>query len=101
MATWKDITPPPSPLPPKLPPPEPAEDDPTKPLLKRGEKHKEKFEDDIDRRKEARGYMVVLACNLLSCWALCRRGPLAAHESRDSPPKPSAAPTAAGTCGAA
>ena len=70
MATWKDITPPASPKKKKwkdIPPPEPA-DDAQKPLLKRGEKHKEKFEDDVDRRKEARGYMIVLACNLLSCW---------------------------------
>ena len=75
MATWKDITPPASPKKKPLPPPPEPIDEAEKPLLKRGEKHKEKFEDDVDRRKEARGYMVVLACNLLSCWALCRRAP--------------------------
>ena len=74
MATWKDITPPPSPMkkPPKL-------DDPDKLLIKRGEKHKEKFEDDAEKRAEARGYMVIMACNLTSCWALsmCARSRVA------------------------
>ena len=97
MATWKDITPPASPKKAPLPPP-PEPIDENKPLLKRGEKHKEKFEDDSDRRKEARGYMIVLACNLLSCWALCRqRAPPA--KGRE-PGLTRAPPGGAGTCGA-
>eukprot|EP00316_Scyphosphaera_apsteinii_P004876 CAMPEP_0119340704 /NCGR_PEP_ID=MMETSP1333-20130426/100852_1 /TAXON_ID=418940 /ORGANISM="Scyphosphaera apsteinii, Strain RCC1455" /LENGTH=279 /DNA_ID=CAMNT_0007352513 /DNA_START=64 /DNA_END=903 /DNA_ORIENTATION=+ len=38
--------------------------------LQKGEVHKEKFDDDSDRFREARGYMVVLGCNLLSCCSL-------------------------------
>ena len=38
--------------------------------LKKGETHKERFEDEGERLREARGYLVVLCCNLLSCASL-------------------------------
>lgn len=38
--------------------------------IKKGETHKEKFEDDAERWKEARGYLIIFSCNALSCWAL-------------------------------
>lgn len=38
--------------------------------LQAAEKHKEKFEDDAEKRKEARGYMIVFFCNALSCVSL-------------------------------
>ena len=39
-------------------------------ILKKGEVHKERFEDDSERWREAKGYIVVLLCNLLSCCSL-------------------------------
>ena len=41
-----------------------------KPLVKKGEVHKEKFDDDAERRKEVRGYLIIFFCNALSCVAL-------------------------------
>jgi len=38
--------------------------------LKKGEVHKEKFEDDAERWKEAQGYMIIFFCNALSCVAV-------------------------------
>jgi len=42
----------------------------TEALIKRGERHKEKFEDDADRTREVRGYVTVFGVNALSCCAL-------------------------------
>jgi len=39
-------------------------------LLKKGEVHKEKFDDDAERRKEVHGYLIIFFCNALSCVAL-------------------------------
>lgn len=41
-----------------------------KPLLKKGEVHKEKFDDDAERWAEVRGYLIIFFCNALSCVAL-------------------------------
>jgi hypothetical protein len=41
-----------------------------KPLLKKGEVHKERFEDESERWKEVKGYLIIFFCNALSCVAL-------------------------------
>lgn len=41
-----------------------------KPLLKKGEVHKEKFDDEAERWAEVRGYLIIFFCNALSCVAL-------------------------------
>jgi hypothetical protein len=41
-----------------------------KPLLQKGEVHKEKFDDDAERWAEVRGYLIIFFCNALSCVAL-------------------------------
>ena len=42
----------------------------TRRILKKSEVHKEKFDSEKEKNKEARGYMIILGCNALSCLAL-------------------------------